>query len=448
MSGSENERLGRDASGGAVPLRAPEEVRRGDAPFAEEPEARSAEPLDDEAAPVVAQSRLPALPGDKPAPRRGLWASFLLFVVLPAAAVSIYYFGFASRQYVAEFRFAVTEASPQLPSMSPTSTSTPGGSAAAALGPIANAFMGSAGAAMQNYVVIDYLLSRQAVDELEKRAKVRAMYGGAASGADWWARFDQTQSAERFVEYWNRMVTAVYDPMTGLAVVKVRAFTPTDALTIAETMVDLAEDLVNTIARRPQLDAVRFAEGELKRAEDRMKQVRAALDEFRVSTSMIDPGGTIATKLELLKALRAQLVTLETELRTLGSQQQNPNAPAAQLLRSRLDATREQLAKVEREVVQGRDGPRVLSDVVAQYEQLDLDRQYTQAILVAKMQTLDNARANAAAQHLYLTPYVRPALPESAAYPKRIQSTVVASLVFLGLWLTGLMIARSAREHL
>jgi capsular polysaccharide transport system permease protein len=60
---------------------------------------------------------------------------------------------------------------------------------------------------------------------------------------------------------------------------------------------------------------------------------------------------------------------------------------------------------------------------------------------------LDQARANAAAQHLYLTPYVRPALPGSAIYPKRAQSVLLAGLAFFGIWIVGLMIARTVSEH-
>jgi len=296
-------------------------------------------------------------------------------------------------------------------------------------------------------VVADYLLSRQAVDELQKRIDVRAMYDSPVAKNDFWARFDQKLPMERFVRYWNRMVTATYDPITGLAQVTIKAFSPQDALLIAKNMVSLSENLVNGIARRPQLDAVRFAEGEVKRAEERLRRAREAMKEYRLREGVIDPSGSLSVNVALVQALRSQLVQQQADLASLLSQQQNANSPVAQSLRSRLTATKDQLQKVEKEVSKDREGNRILTELVGRYEQLDLERQYAQAFLVAAEQALDQARANAAAQHLYLTPYVLPAAPESALYPKRAQSVLIAALSFLGLWIVGLMVVRSVADH-
>ena len=102
---------------------------------------------------------------------------------------------------------------------------------------------------------------------------------------------------------------------------------------------------------------------------------------------------------------------------------------------------------MEKEVGNDREGNRKLTEIVGRYEELDLERQYAQAFMVAAQQALDQARANAAAQHLYLTPYVLPVLPESALYPKRAQTVIIAALSFLGLWIVGLMVVRSIAEH-
>ena len=146
-----------------------------------------------------------------------------------------------------------------------------------------------------------------------------------------------------YVRYWDTMVTATYDPITGLADVTVRAFTPQDALLIAKNMVSLAEDLVNGIAKRPQLDAVRFAEGEVKRAEKRVDSAREALKQYRLQEGVIDPTGSLSVNVALIQTLRTQLVQQQASLTTLLSQQQNANSPIAQSLRSQIGATKDQL---------------------------------------------------------------------------------------------------------
>jgi len=395
---------------------------------------------------------LPPLPQRKTKSQRGLLLSLLLCVVLPTALVGVYYYVFAADQYVAEFKFAVMESSPVLPGIPPPASATSpsaatGGGAGLSLMGAGVSMMGGSSAPMQNYVVTDYLLSRQLVDELQSRIRIRSLYDSPEARDDLWARFDLSLPMERFVRYWKSMVAAAYDPMTGLAVVTVRAFSPRDALLIANTMVALSEDLVNTIAKRPQLDSVRFTEGEVKRAAERLKHAREAMTEYRLNEGVIDPSGALSTNIALVQTLRGQLIQQQADLASLISQQQNPNSPTAQTLGSRIAATNDQLKKMEREVSKDREGNRMLTELVGRYERLDLERQYAQGAMIAAQQALDQARANAAAQHLYLTPYVRPVLAESATYPKRAQSVFIAALAFFGIWIVGVMVVRSVGEH-
>lgn len=398
---------------------------------------------------------LPPLPQRRTQRSRGMMWSLLLCVVLPTAAVAFYFYALAADQYVAEFRFAVTEASPILPGLpaasmttSPTAASGGTGAGLPMMGGATSLLMGESNASLQNYIVIDYLLSRQAIEELQRRINIRSLYDSADARGDIWARFGKALPMERFVRYWSRMISASYDPMSGLATVTVRAFSPADAQLIASTMVILAENLVNSIASRPQKDAVRFAESEVVRAKENLQKARDAVAAYRKKEGVIDPSGSLATNLALIQTLRAQLVQFQTNLGTIIPQQKNGNSPAVQLLKAQIAATKAQLQKVEAEVSQSGEGNPMLSDLVGKYEELDLDRQYAAGMVIAAQQALDQARANAAAQHLYLTPYVRPAMPEYALYPRRFLDTILAGVLFLGIWIVGLMVVRSVREHL
>jgi capsular polysaccharide transport system permease protein len=361
--------------------------------------------------------------------------SFLVFVMLPTIVASVYYIVYASNQYQVEFRFAVRE------------TSQTGNAAGVASGLSALLATSAASNSAENYMVIDYLLSRQVVDELQEQIKVRDLY--SRPNVDWWARFDPTQPMERFVKYWQHMVSAAYDQVTGVAAVQVRAFTPDDAHLIGVTMASLAERLVNQISQRPRLDAVKFAEQEVKRAEDRLREIRAQITEYRDKEAVIEPGSSVVTsQTTLASTLRATLTQYQTELSALTRQNLRPNAPHIVSLKSRINAVREQLAAVESQIGTSRDGSRPLSKVVGQYEQLDLERQFAQTILTSAVQSLEQARTNAIAQHLYVTPFVRPARPESSTYPNRLVSILTVGFACFFLWTIGLLVARSIGEHL
>lgn len=360
--------------------------------------------------------------------------SFLAAVVLPVLLAAIYYGLIASNQYVAEFRFAVKDTSAGVGASVGTSLMTLLGA-------------GSGTSPLENYIVADYLTSRQATEELQRRIDVKSLY--SRREADWWTRFNPSLPMESFVAYWQRMVTSSYDVVTGIATARVRAFTPNDALLIADTLVKMSEELVNGIANRSNLDAVRFAETEVERAQDRLKKVRAGLTDYRNKVGVIDPAsGVVAPNSTVQQTLQANLAVLETQMASLLNRQLLPTSPAVRTLQNQIKATKDQLAALESTVAGGKDRSGApLSSVVAEYEQLELERQFAQALVTSAMQALEQARALASAQHVYITPYVRPSLPESSVYPARFMSVVVVGLLAFGLWVIGLLTIRAIRER-
>jgi capsular polysaccharide transport system permease protein len=357
--------------------------------------------------------------------------SFLICVLLPVAFAAVYYGFMASNQFVAEFRFTVKDAAPRTQVANNPLMSIIGG------------INGTNNA--DNYLVVDYLTSRQAVEELEKRIGVTKLYSKPM--IDWWSRYNPNQPIEKFISYWQAAVTARYDQVTGIAFAQVKAYTPEDALLIATSLVALSEELVNSIASRTQNDAVRFAEREVQKSEKRLLETRAKLTEYRNRTGVIDPTASVAaSNAALVQSLRATLAQLETQQSALLRQQLDPTSPTLSVLNNQIRSTKEQLQKVESSILQDRDGVS-LSRVVAEYEQLDLERQFAQTMVTSAMQALDQARASAASQHLYITPYVQPHLPQSATYPRRFFSVlVVAGIAFL-IWIIALLVGRSIRER-
>lgn len=392
---------------------------------------------------------LPPVPQAKSSNKIGQ-ATFILVVLLPTIVTGIYMYFFAANQYVSEFRFSVLSQSavPTPAGMTTQNSSSSNGNSATGSAVSSMMSGGVQPALMTNFVVIDYMLSRQVVDELDQRIGLRKRYSSKTSPADWWASLPAKRPTERFVDYWNSMVDAYFDETTGMASVRVRAFTPQDARDIAQEMVVLGEDLVNKMQKRPQEDAVRFAQAEVDRQEKKLKDIRAELAAYRTEEGVIDPTNSVATNVDLAKALKANLLQFQTELAALGDEQLAINAPAAQMLRSRVAATQEQYNKVEKEVNKDQTTGAALEKVVARFEKLNLDLQYQEGMVVTTRQALDQARAQLAIQSVYLTPYVSPAIPQAADYPKRWQTTLVVFLIALLIWVTGLMLTRAVNEHL
>ena len=370
-----------------------------------------------------------------PFPRRkqqsaSIFVWFALCVALPTFIAAIYFCFIASNQYVTEFKFSV-----QNTTMS--SSATPSGLMSLISGG------GSSTDTSDSYIVTNFLTSQQAAEELRRRIKIEDLY--SKPSIDWWSRFNRALPFEDFVKYLQGMVSAQFDMVTGIATARVRAFSPKDSLLIAKTLVSLSENLINGIEGRSKQDAVRFAKQEVEKAQDRLRRVHAQLTAYRNKFGIIDPTSSVAaSNSTLIQSQRANLAQLETQLATFQSQNLNSKAPAIVALKTQIKSTKEQLAKTEAAVGRG-NAP--LSTVVGEYERLNLEVQFAQSMVTSTMQALAQARANAAAQHLYITPFVQPILPQSSTYPNRLLSiTTVAALAFT-FWLIALMIVRSIRER-
>jgi capsular polysaccharide transport system permease protein len=450
----------------AKPLRpVPQEVPDDDGDVRAPARAKPARPAAKRDGFPLADAQAPDIAGLPRKGRRkrsvGLWASFLLMVAVPTLAAGLYYGLVVSNQYMSEFRFAVR--SQDFAPAGTTSASTALGAAARGMGIFTD-----------NFLVIDYLTSRQAVEDLMKTVDLREMY--TRGGVDYLSRLRGEETMENLVTYWQSMIDANFDLATGLALVRVRAFTAEDAHKIAATLVTQSERLINEISARARRDAVKFAENDVSRAEERLRGARAALRQFRDIQQTPDATRTAGGTLDLTMKLRGELAGLQSQLASLRTYM-NPDAPTVKVLESRIAATQKQIASIEGEMgkggqvggqpngsqvggAQSKEAPAagaataaavaanpVLSDILANYEDVDLSRQFAEKYYDTTLSALELARSEAAAQQTYVATYVQPALAQASEYPRRVISTLIVFLAAGALWFISVMVFFSIRDH-
>jgi len=358
------------------------------------------------------------------------WFSFIIFVAVPVVTAAVYYFFVAADQYVAEFRFALRSAEPERhdPVLFFQES-------------IAPSVMG-----LDSYVVVQYLASRAIIDDLSTTLDLREMF--SRSDADWPVRLDLPVSIEELVRYWKRQVDAFFDATNGTIVVRARAFTPQEALKLAEGILASSERLVNELSARARRDALRNADEEVGRAEKRLKSALARLREFRDKEGIIDPRKTADATVALAGRVRDELVRAGTELSTLKHYMRD-DAPSIKMLDARVQSLEAQRRAVESEVTDTeKTRSEALSRVMGSYEQLESERAFAENTYQHALQALDRSRINADRQQVYLATFVQPTLPEEALYPRRLQSFAVASGVAFVVWMIGGFILQSIRDHL
>ena len=136
----------------------------------------------------------PRLPDNTTPPTmsRLRWSAFLVIGV-PAVLLAIYLFFVAAGQYVSEARFGLRAGSQ---------------TQVAGAGSQSHPMAGAAGMTTELFVdafaVVDYVKSRQIVQELDKTLDLRKMWSRPA--LDFWYGMDKDDTEEGLWRQWNRMV--------------------------------------------------------------------------------------------------------------------------------------------------------------------------------------------------------------------------------------------------
>jgi capsular polysaccharide transport system permease protein len=364
--------------------------------------------------------------------RRNLRLSALICVALPTLLAAVYYGLFAAPQYAVEVRFAVR-------------SGTGGGGG----GDLIGAFAGVAAPGStitDSFIVIDYLKSREVIDKLEPMIGLRSIY--ASEAADWWARFDPSRSAEEFVLYWRNMMTAYFDNTSQIVSVEVRAFTPEDARQVATSILEASEQLINELSTRARADAVKSAQAEVQRMEELLKKNRAALSTFRDTKQEFDPVKQVEARYSILSKIEQQLSASRAKLASMLAFMKE-EAPSVTFLKSEIKALEQQLederAKLGNKGVDA--GQQSLGGLVANYEELLVDREFSEKAYVSALASLEQARAEADRQQRYVAAFVRPTLPEIATYPRRFVNVLTTLALSTVLWALGVLLTYAVRDH-
>ncbi|OLP59214.1 hypothetical protein BJF93_04770 [Xaviernesmea oryzae] len=354
----------------------------------------------------------------------GTAVSFFLMVILPTILGALYFAFVASPQYASEFRFSVRP------------SSTGGGSMAA-----------EAAVIMSNsYIVSDYILSRDAVEALDKTVGLRTIYSN--ENIDSWSRLSPDASIEKMVSYWKKRVSTNYDLTTGINIVEVSAFRPEDAQRIAEGLKVLCEKLINEISEKARQTQMSVSKAELDRAADRLRDLRREQTALRVDQGTIDARKEADAKLQLSTKLRAEQSQLKSEYSSLSSYMDS-KSPKLTVLRSQIKANEEQLALMQSQITDTNDTSGALggATLVTRYDEIETDIDIATKYYQSMLTNFENARMQASNSQIYLATYVQPGMPQIAAYPRVFFDTVLVLLSAIGIWVVSTLIFYSIRDH-
>lgn len=252
---------------------------------------------------------------------------------------------------------------------------------------------------------------------------------------------------EDLLWYWGRAVRVSYDQGTGLTELRILAFDPNMAQAIAREVVVESQTMVNALNDQARADAIRYADIELKQAEDRLRAARAALTVFRTRTQIVDLEADIQARMGVVSNLQQQLAAELVVFDEL-SNTTNADDPRVTQSKRRIAVIRERISEERRvfattEVLgTGEDYP----TLIAEFEGLTVEREFAEEAFRAALAARDAARANAVRQSRYLATYISPTLAEEAEYPQRFLLLALAALFSVLVWGIAILVYYSIRD--
>ncbi len=362
--------------------------------------------------------------------------SFVLFVILPTGVVTYYYLAVAVDRYVVESKFAIKS---------------PGASAPTDLLGIMSSVSTASSTISDSYMIVDFIESRDLVDQLEARLDLRAMY--SQETIDPLMRLEADSTKEDVVKYLARVISIYFDTSSQIMTLQVQAFSPEDAQRISAAILDICDELVNTISERARQDTMRSAEGEVARVELQLAAHREKIAAFRQSQQEVDPTAAAGQQIQLLGNLEGKMAATRAQLGALAGVLDD-ESPSVKSLKRQIAAMGQELESQRAKMGSGTQnggatqgtGP-TLTSQIGVYEDLVVDLDFLQRAYFTALASREAARIEADRMQRYLAAFVQPSLPEKSLYPKRTSNILIFIAFATMLWSIGVMLVYVVREH-
>ncbi len=370
--------------------------------------------------------------------RRRVWPltlSFLVAVVAPTLIAAWYMAAVAADQYQSHLAFSVR-----------SGTSQPSLPAPDLLGAMSGGH--SPVLSTESYVIYDYLRSQQIVEEVNAEIDLRQVFNRAPR--DWVFSLGTDASTEDLVRFWHWQVPVVYDTLSGIVTVEVRSFDRESATRIAKAILTHATGLVNEISRAAREDTVGFAEQELSDAEDRLQRIRTRIRAFRDVEQKANAENQITIAMGLISSLESELAKARVD-RKVALSYTKEDDPRVQRLENRIAVLESRIHEERRRFGKGSEDAagtdKSLADLMGDFEELDVEREFAQTAYTNALASLQNAKADARRTQRYLAVHVRPTQADEAQYPQRL---LIVALVFgaaLILWALVVLVLANIRDR-
>jgi capsular polysaccharide transport system permease protein len=351
------------------------------------------------------------------------------FVLLPTFIAGYYFFVIATPMFATKSEFVIQQAQPSMG----------GGSGLSGL------FSGTSLATSQDSIAVQgYLQSVDAMLRLESDTGFIAHF--SQPEIDPLQRLEAGATQQDAYKVFKNNVKISYDPTEGIIKMEVIAGDPLISQRFSEHLISYAEEQVDNLTQRLRADQMQGARESFEQAEANMLAAQLRVLELQERLGVLDP--TVETQ-----AIMTQVATFETQLqeKRLQLQQlldnQRPNQARVAGVQGDIRRLEDLIANLRAQLTENSSTTASLASVSGQLRLAETDLQTRQLMMTQALQQMETARIEANRQTRYLSMAVSPIAPEEPTYPRAFENTVLAFLIFGGIYLMISLTASILREQ-
>jgi capsular polysaccharide transport system permease protein len=352
------------------------------------------------------------------------------FVGLPTLIAGWYYSVLATPMYATKTEFVIQQAD---------------AASAAAAGGLGGLFAGTGLASQQDSIAVQgYLLSRDAYQRLDADHGFSAHF--AADGIDALQRLDPDATQEQGYKLYQRMVEIGYDPTEGVVRMEVVAANPAVSEAFSKALLTYAEEQVDQLTSRLRSDQMQGAEDSFSDAERKMQEAQNRVVELQEQLGVVSAESELGNIYGQIGAIETTLREERLSLETLLSNRR-PNQARVTASQNRIAQLEFELSTLRQSLTETGNTQGSLARVTAELGVAEMDLATRQLLLQQSAQQLETARIEANRQVRYLSTPVPPIAPDEPTYPRAVENTILAMLIFSAIYLMISLTAAILREQ-
>ena len=359
-----------------------------------------------------------------------LMVRLMIFVMLPTFIAGYYYYMIATPMFETKSAFIIQQADGSVTAGGPPSA---GG-----------LFGGAIEANKEASGAQDLLMSRDGLHRLNDDMNFIEVF--SQPNIDTIQRLPADASFEDAYSIYQRMIKVSYDPTEGLIRLTVLAPEPQMAVDFTRALIGYAELEIDKLSKRKREDQMNDAMASYTDAEAKLLEAQQKL------VTLQEQSEVLSSEVEV-SLISTQIGQLETQLSqdrlSLAQMESNANPNEARMdpVRRRIEAVEAEIRILRARMTEGTPDKQSLAQVQGELLVAAAAVETRQMMLSSTLQQLETARIEANRQVRYLAITQEPIAQDEAAYPRAFENTVVAMLIFSGIYLMVAMTAAILREQ-